>query len=267
MLNILLLVSISRVLSYIDPCLPKGRPCKRYQDCPKDWACIDDSPDPIDPNNVHGICVGNKRIPGCISIIEPWGCPMQRPNLNTYCGSEHEGLKCKYGNKILTCNGGRWKDSSRPNPNHWMCPKRKPNSKTYCGLEHKGLKCKYGNQIFTCDDGKAWKDSSGPNPNPGMCPKKRPNFNDYCHSSHEGLKCKYGKQLCCEKELPEVVLTCTKGSWMGSYVDTTCMFEHECCNVRLTDKNIARCKQAICYQGIKCSCDSFPSVKRALCYP
>jgi len=216
MLNLLLLVSISRVLSYIDPCLPKGGPCKRYQDCPKDWACIDDSPDPIDPKNVHGICVGNKKIPGC-EITDV--CPVKKPRLNSYCGLEHAEKKCKYGKQILTCNNRRWKDSSPPNPNPWMCP------------------------------------------------KKRPNFNDYCHSSHEGLKCKYGKQLCCEKEYPEVVLQCTEGSWRGYHVDTTCMFEHECCNIRLSDKNIARCKQAICYQGIKCSCDSFPSVKRALCYP
>ena len=49
------------------------------QDCPKDWACIDDSPDPIDPNNVHGICVGNKRIPGCEIVTV---CPEKKPRLN-----------------------------------------------------------------------------------------------------------------------------------------------------------------------------------------
>ena len=84
MLNILIFLSISQVLTDIDPCYPTGGPCKKYEDCPKGWRCIDDTPDPINPENVDGICVGNKRIKDCKipGASNQWMCPKKRPNLN-----------------------------------------------------------------------------------------------------------------------------------------------------------------------------------------
>ena len=65
MLNIVILLGVSSVLSDIDPCYPTGGPCTKYQDCPKNWACVDDTFDPDKPHQIHGICVGNKRLDDC----------------------------------------------------------------------------------------------------------------------------------------------------------------------------------------------------------
>ena len=64
-LVIVIYLSVTRVLQDLDPCYPTGGPCTKYQDCPKNWACVDDSVDHTKPDEVHGICVGNERIKGC----------------------------------------------------------------------------------------------------------------------------------------------------------------------------------------------------------
>ena len=83
MLNLIIYLSISSVLTDLDPCYPTGGPCTSHRDCPKHWACFDDTPNPIDPHDINGICVGNKKIPGC-DITNPGAksCPKTLPNYN-----------------------------------------------------------------------------------------------------------------------------------------------------------------------------------------
>ena len=45
-----------------------------------------------------------------------------------------------------------------------------------------------------------------------------------CSWSQRGLSCDYGKQVCCNKEYPRVTFQCVSGKWLGTAIDTHCMF-------------------------------------------
>ena len=60
MLTIFICASFySSVFSMIHPCSQTDyERCTKDEECPENWECIDDTPDPINPNRIDGICVG-----------------------------------------------------------------------------------------------------------------------------------------------------------------------------------------------------------------
>ena len=62
MFKIIICMVFTNVLSMIDPCYPTGDSCTKEDDCPEDFKCKDDTPDPNNPDEMNGICVGNEKI-------------------------------------------------------------------------------------------------------------------------------------------------------------------------------------------------------------
>eukprot|EP00092_Neocalanus_flemingeri_P009569 GFUD01010299.1.p1 GENE.GFUD01010299.1~~GFUD01010299.1.p1 ORF type:complete len:220 (-),score=41.95 GFUD01010299.1:75-734(-) len=172
----------------------------------------------VEDNEVNCCCEPCCARWSCNSIFSPspkMGCPEERPEFNSPCGNDEDGLHCDFG--TIECCGETFPEISMECADGMWIGYY---IDTLCIL---GLAPPCPDDTTT----EAAKIEVAKETTTGIveCPAERPDENSTCM---DGLYCPYGMEECCGEMIPDMVFECYEGQWGIMIIDSLCDFGIPC---------------------------------------